>query len=513
MKFIQRNPLVLVLCFVKFVAPFILQHPLYELHRDEYLYLAEGLHPDWGFMEVPPLLSLFAGATHILGGSFFWVKFWPSLFGALTVLVVCLMVTEMGGKTFAQLLAGLGLITGVYMRVHFLFQPNSLEILLWTLIAFFIIRYINSQNTNYLLLTGIAIGFGWLSKYSILFFAAGIAAGLILTPHRKLFLNKNIYLAALIALLICLPNIAWQYYHNWPVVHHMKELRDSQLDFISPADFLKDQVLMHFSSFFVWIGGLVWLLFSKAGKKYRMLAWIYITVILLLIISSGKNYYSLGAYPMLFAAGGIWLESLTATRLQWIRYAAVMVVTSLFIPFIPVVLPVWKPARLSDYYKRTGFDKSGALKWEDLQNHPLPQDFADMLGWKELAGKVSLAFASLPDSTKEKTMIHCRNYGQAGAITYYGKGLPQVNTDNASFLFWMPDKYQVRNILLVAEDQPDKDDIVFQQFQRITVLDSITNPLAREYGTKIILFENGNEQLNRLIENSVREQMDEFRRK
>lgn len=509
MLFISRNRLPILLSLIKFILPFALQDPIYELHRDEYLYLAQGLHPSWGFMEVPPVLSVFAMAARVLGGSFFWVKCWPSLIGAATVWVTCRLVTEMGGKGFAQCIAGLCLISGVYMRVHFLFQPNCLEIFWWALMAYFLVKYINTNNYGYLYLLAVATGLAWLSKYSVLFFIAGIVAGLLLTPNRKLLLNRRLYLAAFLALLIALPNLVWQYNHRWPVIHHMKELRETQLAFISPADFLKDQLLMHLPYFFIWIGGLAWLHFSSAGKPYRMLGWMYITVIVLLIISSGKNYYTLGAYSILLAAGGVWLEKSTAA-LHWIRYAAVAFIILLSLPMVPIMLPVWKPDKLAAYYRQTGFSNIGILKWEDQQQHPLPQDFADMLGWKEMAGKVSKLYASLPD--KNNTLIVCSNYGEAGAINYYGNALPQVHSGNASFLLWMPDHYQVKNLLFIGDDADVQHDPVLQRFNRYFTIDSVRNVYAREYGVKIFFFANADNAINRLIEKTIRTKKDVFRR-
>ena len=512
MAFIKKYRIPLILALIKFILPYLLQDSFYELHRDEYSYLAEAGHLDWGFMEVPPLLSLLSKITHLLGNGFFWVKFWPSLFGALTVLIICEMIIEMGGRVFAQCVACICMIAGVYLRIHFLFQPNFLEIFWWSLHALLLIKYINSNNSNYILLSGIAAGLAWLSKYSIIFFVTGIIAGIILTPDRKILFKKYICMAAGIALIIALPNIIWQYNHKWPVIYHMKELRETQLRFVLPLAFLKDQVLMHLPYCFIWIGGLIWLLFIRAGKRYRILAWIYITVITLLIISSGKNYYSLGAYPMLLAAGGVWLESITVDRFRWLRYAAVSIVIILAVPFVPMLLPIWKPVKLAGYYTKYGISNTGILKWEDRKDHPLPQDFADMLGWKELADKVSNAYALLPDSIKKITLIHCRNYGQAGAISYYGNNLPQVNTDNGSFLLWMPDTYHIKNILLVARRLPDQDDSVFQQFEKHRMTDSIKNFYSREFGTKIFLFENANNIANSMIEENIRKQKNKFRR-
>ncbi len=90
--------------------------------------------------------------------------------------------------------------------------------------------------------------------------------------------------------------------------------------------------------------------------------------------------------------------------------------------------------------------------------------------------------------------------------------MPQVLSDNASFLFWMPEKYNVKHILFTGRRLPGSDDIVFQQFEKYTILDSITNPLAREFGVKIILFENGNDEVSGMIEKGIKEMKDEFRK-
>ncbi|WP_018613021.1 glycosyltransferase family 39 protein [Segetibacter koreensis] len=512
MAFIHRNRIGIILAFIKFLLPYILQHPMYELHRDEMLYIQQGNHLAWGFMEVPPMLSVFAKLALFFGGNFFWIKFWPSLFGAINVFIVCTMAAEMGGKVFAQFIAGLSLIAGAYLRVHFLFQPNFLEIFFWTLSAYILIKYINTEQVKYIYYLSISLALGWLSKNSVAFFAAGVFVGIILTENRQLFSSKHLYLAALVALLIIAPNLIWQYNHKWPLVHHMKELRETQLRFINPIDFLIDQVLMHLPVFFVWNGGLTWLLSFKAGKSYRLLAWTYLSILFLLMVSSGKDYYTLGAYPMLFAAGGVWLEEITAVKRFWFRYVSIATIIFLFIPLIPLLLPVWKPEQLADYYKKTGFDKTGFLRWEDLQDHPLPQDFADMISWRELAGKVSKAYKLLPDSIKNKTLIYCRNYALAGATAYYGKCLPKVTSDNASFLFWMPDKYDIKDLLFVGKNIPKKNDLVFQQFEKYTVIDSVDIPYARESGVKIILYENGNKQVNKMIEAGIKEKKDEYRR-
>lgn len=484
--------LVIVLAIIKFALPFFLQHPVYELHRDEFLYLEQGHHLAWGYMEVPPMLSWLAWLTNLLGGSFFWVKFWPSFFGALTLVITCRIVKEMGGGLFAILIAGLCIMFTAYLRVHFLFQANFLEIFWWSLSAFFILRYINTKNIKYLYWIGFAFGCGWLAKNSVSFFIIGFGVALLLTQYRALFLNKHLYGAAALALLIALPNLLWQYNHNWPLLHHMDELRETQLKFIDPADFLKDQFLMFFAAFFVWIIGLIWL-FTKQGKSYRFLAWMYLAVIVLLIVSSGKSYYSLGAYPMLFAAGGVALQQWTAIKLKWIRWAAVAIILFLTWVVAPMAMPLWKPDKLAAFYKEKKLDEMGFLKWEDLQNHSLPQDFADYLGWKEMTEKAESFYQSLPKEIKDSTIIYCRHYGQAGALKYYGTHKDfkaKVITDNGSFLQWIPNYLTFKNLIFIGRRMPGADDEVFQHFEKVNIIDSVTYLHSRQYGDKIIFFEN-----------------------
>jgi hypothetical protein len=458
----------------------------------------------------PPLLSYLGMISGWLGGSVFWVKFWPSLLGSLTLVVTCLLAAEFGGKRFAQFVAGLCIITGAFLRTHALFQPNVLDIFFWTLFIYFITRYINSGKTKFLWCFCGSLALGFLSKYSLVFVAGSLIITLFLSNHRKLFAEKKFYFAALVALLIILPNAWWQYSHNWPLLHHMQELQETQLKYLSPGDFIKDQLLFFLPAVFVWITGLVWL-FKK--RQWRFLFFTYFLVIIFLLLGRGKSYYALGIYPMLLAAGAVALEKWSAPRTGF-RYAMVVFMIGITIPLIPLLLPVWKPDTLAAFYKKHRIDKLGLLKWEDQQDHALPQDFADMLGWKELAQKTENFFNSLPIPEQTNTIIYCRNYGQAGALSYYGSDYfsQHVITDNGSFLLWIPGRLSFDNLVFVGREMPEKDDAVFQHFQKITVIDSVTNAISRQYGDKIIFFEKIDSTGLRLATEGLKELKKKFQR-
>lgn len=502
---LSLNKTLLLLAGIKFVLPFILHNSYYQLHRDEYLYLAEGHHMAWGYLEVPPMLSVFAWLSNVLGGSMFWVKLWPNLFGVATMILAGRMVIALGGTHFAILLAALPFLLGGYLRLFYLLHPNFLDVFFWTLMAYSLFFYVRAPGNKWLYLFGVAAGLGMMSKYSTAFYAVALLLGLAISRYRKVYLNKQLYVAAIVAFIIFLPNLYWQYTHNFPIVRHMEELQEEQLQFIQPSDFVLSQIVMLLPFVFIWIGGLVFTVLSNEGKQYRIFAWAYAGVISLLIALHGKDYYALGSYPVLFALGGYYMERLSGARFKWLRYAMIAIPVGLCIWAMPLTLPVAKPESLATYYRKAGFESTGALKWEDQAVHPLPQDFADMIGWREMAEKTAKVLHALPPIEQQQTMVYARGYFTAGALNYYGPslGLPETYSDNASFLFWMPDRYHIKNLLLVGHNMPGKDDVVFQQFEKVTILDSVSMPLFRENGMKFILFENGNDSVNTLIEKSV----------
>jgi hypothetical protein len=484
----NRSAFIYFLALLKFALPFLLQSPVYEPHRDELLYLAEGNHPAWGFMEVPPLLSGFAWISNHIAHTLFWIKCWSALFGALNFLVVAGIIRELGGKNFALLLGFLPFVLGPYLRINYLFQPVSLEIFFWTALASSLLMWTRSGRNKWLYLFGVSAGLAMLSKYSAAFYIASLLAGLLLTPYRSIFSNKHFYIASLVGFLIFLPNLVWQYIHHFPVLFHMRELRETQLQYVNPISFLTDQLLMNIAVLPVWITGLFWAAFTRSGKSFRFLGWASFFIIFLLLVLHGKNYYTLGAYPILFALGACRLEKLTA-RPVWLRFPLLLYAAALSIFLIPIYLPIFAPARLAAFFARNHIAKTGALTWEDQKTHPLPQDFSDMLGWKEMAGKTARVYHALTATEKKQTVVYADNYGEAGALNYYGSDyqLPAAFSDNASFLYWMPAVPEYENLLLVTPDKQEMQHPFIHQFVSATVEDSIQNPFARERGTLIIL--------------------------
>jgi 4-amino-4-deoxy-L-arabinose transferase-like glycosyltransferase len=161
---------------------------------------------------------------------------------------------------------------------------------------------------RYLYWLGAAVGFGMLTKYSMAFFTFSLIIGILISKERKLLFNRHVIISALIAVLIFLPNVIWQFAHHLPVINHMKELRETQLDYVKPMDFVVQQLLVNGPSLFIWLTGFVFLMLSFKLRRFRYLAIAYVLIFLFLLKMNGKTYYLFGAYPMLFAAGGFAFE-------------------------------------------------------------------------------------------------------------------------------------------------------------------------------------------------------------
>ena len=392
----------------------------YGFHRDEFLYLDQGNHLGWGYMEVPPMIAFLSVLAKGLGGSLFAVRLLPALIGALSIYIIGRMAKEMGGGLWAIVFACLAfLLSPAFLRSNALFQPVSFNQFFWLLSAYYLFKLIHTNNTRYWYAIGITAGFGFLTKYSIVFYFIGLILAFLLSPHRKFFLTRHPYIALGIALLIAAPNLYWQYVHHFPVLHHMEDLHRTQLVNVELSAYFLDQLFFFLAGAIVWGAGLLGLLFDKHYKNYRFLGVASLITILLIALLDGKSYYTVGAYSVLLVFGGLVLEK-RIKRLGFRIGLTVYFMVSI-VPFLPLSLPILPNQQMVKYcdfiIEKFGLD--APMRWEDGVVRELPQDYADMNGWEEMVERLSKVYHQIED--KEATFILGGSYGHAGAINYYRK--------------------------------------------------------------------------------------------
>ncbi len=464
----------------------------FGFHRDELLHLALGDHLDWGFKEVPPFIALLAKiSTTIFGNSVFAARIFSTIFSGLIIFFTGQIVVELGGRKFAITLACLALIfSPAFAASGYLFQPVVFDQLWWVLTVYLLVRYMNTSLPVYLYLLGAAIGIGLLTKYTMAFFAIALIFGLLFTKQRKVLWNRHILIAAIIALVIFLPNMIWQFRHHLPVITHMKDLRSQQLEYIKPSDFIVQQLFVNGIALFIWLTGFGFLLFSPRLRKFQFLAFAYILIFLFLLEMNGKDYYLFGAYPMLFAAGGYGFERWIKARGYVLRTATVIFFVLPNLVLLPLVLPIFSLDQTMSAFRFLHISP----KWEDQKEHHLSQDYADMLGWDEMTEKVAKAYNSLTPEQQKNTQIYADNYGEAGAINHLGKqyNLPDAASLNSSFTLWAPDDLNAHYIIYVDDKGGGNVRSFASWLESYTKVGEVESPYAVEKGTGIFLLVNPN---------------------
>ena len=290
--------------------------------------------------------------------------------------------------------------------------------------------------------------------------------------------------------MLILPNLIWQYGNNFPVIHHMKELSARQLVNVNRWGFLTDQVLFFIGSLPIILSGLYALFFYPPFKKYRFFFWNLCFTLLVFTYLKAKSYYAIGLYPIYIAIGSAYLgEVLQTGWLIYLRPFLLAIPILLFIPMYQVVFPNRSPEYIIQHPQL--YRTLGLLRWEDGKDHPLPQDFADMLGWKDLARQVDSIYAKMEDP--EHTLILCDNYGQAGAIDYYAQNKKiRAVAFNSDYINWFNLNIKYDHLIRIksVEDNDKETSATGQYFQTGYVAGGISNPYAREYGTTIYVFKN-----------------------
>lgn len=411
----------------------------YSFHRDELLYIAMGRYLHLFAMDFPPFIALAANALRALfGDTLFAIRILPAVAGAALIALTAAITRELGGGRSEQALAMLCvLLAPLFMRAAALFQPVIFDQLWWTLALYAVIRIANRGLPRDWLLLGGAGGIGLLTKFSIGFIAVGVLAGLLLSPQRRAFATRWPYVAGALALLIGSPSILGQLQLGIPVAGQMSDLQAEQLSVVTPTAFLAGQLLMIGPAALLALLGAVALMGGTRLRQNRAAGIACVIAFLLLLVLRGKPYYAGPVYPTLLAAGAVVLRDFGRTGRVVQRSVAVL--TALYgIITLPLGLPLLPPEPMARYAERLGATAATTTNRGTVL--PLPQDYADMLGWEEQVDAVAAAYHALPDAERARAVIIAANYGEAGAVDFLGpsRGLPRAVAPTGSYWFFGP---------------------------------------------------------------------------
>jgi hypothetical protein len=413
----------------------------YGYFRDELYYLALSHHLAWGYVDLAPLSPLVEFLSRsTFGESMHALRLLPALAFGTEVLLTGLITRELGGKRFAIFLGCLGvLLAPVIVNNASRFSMNPFEPLFWMGAVYFLLLAINRNQPQRLVWAGVLLGLGLENKHSTAFFLTALFVGVAATSQRRLFQNKWFWISAAIIILLALPNLIWQYRHDFATWVDLSNVKKTHKNVeLPPLPFLKQQFMALLPlNALIWIAGLGFLLFHIRGKRYRVLGVTYLAFLAIMMALHGKDYYLAPIYPMLFAAGGVFWESFLAahSRLRWLKVAFPVVLAILGIIVFPLVLPILAPARIAPYMRALGI---GVAHSETNMESELPQHFADEFGWPEMVAQVAQVYNAMPEGERAQTAILAGNYGSAGAIDFLGPryGLPPSISAHQNYYYW-----------------------------------------------------------------------------
>jgi hypothetical protein len=432
----------------------------YGYFRDELYFIAASDHLAWGYVDFAPLVALLARVSRLLlGDSLHAIRLLPALAQGGEILLTRFLVRELGGKRFATLLACASVLAApVILGNATRLSMNPFEPLFWMGCVYFLLRAINSERPELLVWCGVMLGLGLENNHSTAFFLLSLTAGLLATSNRRLFLTKWFWIAAAVALLIFLPNLIWQVQHHFPTLEALRNVRASHKNIeLPPLAFLRQQIMMLSRvSALVWIAGLGYILFHPQGKRYRSLGVTYLVFLAIMMALKGKDYYLAPIYPVLYAAGGVFWETLTEARarLRWLRVALPAVVIAIGAIATPLTVPILPVEKIVPYMEALGIKMS---RTEVQDRGPLPQHFGDEFGWPEMVAEVAKVYNALPPDRRAKTGILAGTYGDAGAIDFFGPrlGLPKSISAHQNYYLWGPRQYTGESLIFLHYDLED----------------------------------------------------------
>jgi 4-amino-4-deoxy-L-arabinose transferase-like glycosyltransferase len=378
----------------------------YGWHRDELYYAVAGRHLQGGYVEFPPVTALLAAAAReLFGWSLVGLRAFTILASAGTVVVGALVARELGATRRAQALAAVmvGLSPGM-LATNLLFQPVAFDQLTTMVVLWLALRLALRRGSWPLL--GVAAGVGLETKYTLAVVLV-LLIGTFLVWRRDVLSSPGFPLAVAIAAVLLVPNLVWEARHGWVSVHWFVGPPPSGSDETRPQ-FVVNVILLAAVAFPVAVAGVVSLLRDRALCPF---GWTVAGTVVAYFVLGGKSYYALPVLLFALAAGANPLDR-WATRRRLVVYGSVFVVGGLV--SLPIALPVL-PVRTA--VRHGVFDARG--------------DYQSEVGWP--------AYARLVERHAAGTdVIVAENYGEAGALQLFGRGLPPVASADVTMRYWRP---------------------------------------------------------------------------
>ena len=443
---------------------------------DELLHIETGNYPSLGYMEFPPVIGWLAFIQNQFHSqSVFVHHFFSHIASLLILILIALTTVKLGGKAKAVFIVLLCILTApAFGRGHQLFQPVVFTHLFWLFSFYQLVRYVLTLDKKYLLYLTIGVSFGFLTKYDILFFIAGLTGLLLSKRTRTAILQKDIWKYILLFLVLIAPNVLWQYNQGFPVLDMFSRLYETQLDKLTIVGVLESIIIsLNPLTLFFWAGGLIYMFSTKNNFSYRPIALTIVISITLLALNKSKAYYFYPAMITLIIFGSIWFEQKILSKRQWILYpaTALLVLSGIvLIPFGLAVLP------LDTFIKFAGIQK------KDNRYQIEYKEYYSKSKWEKTMDGLQTVYDSLSINERKDCLIWGKHYSQAGGVNLFRQNydVPKAFSYHGSFYLWTPEKGELPKTIIAFSNGEAGIDFFQSFFNSVVAVKQIYNPYAHE---------------------------------
>lgn len=469
----QYKLIIAIFCIIKLTL-----HLIADYHSgfqgDELLHIETGNHLAFGYMEFPPFIAFLAFIQNLFNSNSVYIHHLFSHISSILIIIFIAKITiELGGKNKALFLTLLCIIIApAFGRSQQLFQPVVFGQLFWVLGFYQLVRYIKYLDKKYLTYLAIFSLIGFLFKYDILFFIFGLSSLFFFKRTRETLLKQNVGLYIVIAFLLILPNIYWQYTNNFPVLQMFSRLYETQLDKLSRIDNLKNLILAtNPISLILVFPALFYMFKSNKTELYKPVAFSITLSFFLLVFSNGKSYYFFPIILTILPFGALFWEQKVIQNHKWVMFPItfLLFLGSILISF---GMPVYTFNHyLHSIYKYEKKDIDGGkygVKYDEYYTQEK---------WKKTMTELKKVYDSLPESEKLNCLIWGKHYAQAGSVNLFKKqyGLPKVFSYHGSFYSWTPNGEMPKTVIALSYQVGD---FFNPYFEKVTLVKSIYNPYA-----------------------------------
>lgn len=211
-----------------------------NMHADEAYYALYGQFLDWGYYDHPPMVALLTYLSHFVGIGALSVRFCTVFLHGATIWLVW--------KTLSQVNASVRDVNEFFIIAFSLFMfvlygfittPDA-PLLFFTSLFFYLYQqYLKKDSFLLAMLLGITMAGMLYSKYM-----AVLVIGFVVLSNFKLLKDWKLWLAVVLAALLFMPHILWQFNQDFPSLKYHFLIRKDPFSWAYVLEFLPNQLLV-----------------------------------------------------------------------------------------------------------------------------------------------------------------------------------------------------------------------------------------------------------------------------